>query len=30
MSETRAEARYADNDNREPAETLRAHDNEGD
>lgn len=29
MSGTRAEARYADNDNRVPAETLRAHDNEG-
>ena len=30
MSGTRAEARTADNDNRVPAETLRAHDNEGD
>ena len=29
LSETRAEARYADNDNRVPAEKLRAHDNEG-
>ena len=29
-SGTRAEARYADNDNRVPAEKLRANDNEGD
>jgi ribosome maturation factor RimP len=29
MSGTRAEARTADNDNRGPAETLHAHDNEG-
>jgi ribosome maturation factor RimP len=29
MSETRAEARYADNDNRVPAEKLHAHENEG-
>ena len=29
MSGTRAEARYADNDNRVPAETLHAHENEG-
>jgi ribosome maturation factor RimP len=30
MSETRAEARYADNDNRVPANTAHAHENEGD
>ncbi len=29
MSGTRAEARYADNDNRAPAEKLHAHENEG-